>query len=209
MKTKHVSSAARPLERCKYVVEGAVTTASATLKGRGYNRACATFPLHDDHILSHITHYTFTYTFCDQAGNYFVNGLLQIRICFSLCCGFVVSLVWTMGRPKHWKTKEEAKMEQLPPPPPPPPIPPPGELRELPEDKQKKNPGAPREKTAAEIWLGSDTESNDQGEAPLESKSGDVDLPIPDCVQGKAPLEGKYSDQGSEGSEKAPGVRYQ
>lgn len=194
MKTKHVSSAARPLERCKYVVEGAVSTAS---EGRGYNRAFATFPLHDDHILSHITHYTFTYTFCDQAGNYFVNGLLQIRICFPLCCGFVVSLVSTMGRRRGRSTTEEEQMEPPPPPPPPPPLPPLGELEELPEDKQKEKLGVPREKTKAEIWLGPDPD--DDG----------VDVPIPDCDQGKAPLEGKYSDQGSEGSDEAPGVRYQ
>ena len=81
-------------------------------------------------------------------------------------------------------------MEQLPPPP----LPPPGELKELPEDKQKKKLGAPREKTKAEIWLGPE---------PEDIEDSDVD------VQGKAPLEGKYSDQSSEGSDKAPGVRYQ
>ena len=49
----------------------------------------------------------------------FVNGLLEIRFCFPLCCGFVVSLVWTMGRDRRvrWKRHKEKKRE-LPPPPP-------------------------------------------------------------------------------------------
>ena len=61
-------------------------------------------------------------------------------------------------------------------------------------------PDAPRPKTPAEIWL---------GPPPEDSEDNDVDVPIPDCAQGKAPLESKYSDQGSESSDEAPGVRYQ
>jgi hypothetical protein len=151
----------------------------------------------------------------------FVNGLLEIRICFPLCCGFVVSLVYTMGRRRRGSTTNQEQEEQLPPPPPPPPPPlkKPGELKELPEDEQNaklgddercdseddllgtiQEPDARRVKTAAEIWL---------GPPPEDSEHSDVDVPSPDCVQGKAPLEGKYSDQGSEGNDKATGFRYQ
>ena len=144
----------------------------------------------------------------------FVNGLLEIRICFPLCCGFVVSLVWTMGRDRRvwWKRHKEKKRE-LPPPPPPP-----EELQELlGEQKKQFEPviegrsdseddlvrniqKALPHLTPAQRWLG-----------PEPVSSGDD--PVPHCVQVPVPDggvqdEGKDGDKGK-GPDKAPGFCYQ